>query len=173
MFDLIIIIVIIYSIYKKYNSTQKLTTILQAKGFSNIITVKQNNSSTWVTANFHGDNYLFEVVKNGSNVTNASINTLIDYAAKNHYHNIILVPGNSVISNTAKPAISNANIQIWDNAKLNSLSAKSRENVSSAIIQKMPLHDKCKIDTPQDPIQDGTKANSIFSNFFGNKIERL
>ena len=174
MFDFLIIIFIVYVIYKKYNnSIPKITTILQNKGFHNIATIRQNTSSYWLSANFHGDNYLFEIMKVGYNVSNNSIHTLGEYATKAHFHNIVLVPGNSAISSKARPAISQYNIQIWDTAKLNDFSNQSRETTASSIIQTSPIEDTCKIDSSDDPIQDGTKANSILGNFLGNKVEKL
>lgn len=172
--DIIIIIFIIYVIYKKYNnSSMKITSILQNKGFSNISTIRQNASSYWMSANFHGDNYLFEVMRPGCNVSNFSIHSLGEFATKSHYHNIILIPGNSAISSKARPVLSQYNIQIWDNNKLNGFSTQSREKVASSVIKTSEIHDTCKIDTPDDPIQDGTKANSVWRNFFGNKVEKL
>lgn len=174
MLDLIIIVFIIYAIYKKYNhSSSKMTTILQSKGFSNISTIKQNTSSYWMTANFHGENYLFEIMKPGYTVSNISVHTLGEYAIKTHYHNIILVPGNSPISSKAKSLISQYKIQIWDNTKLNDFSNRSNETVTSPIVKTSKIYDTCKINTSDNPIQDGKAANSILGNFFGNKIEKL
>ena len=174
MLDFIVIIFIFYIIYKKYNhnSETKLTTTLQNKGFRNITTIRRNTSSTWITANLHGDNYLFEVMKNGSNVTNSSINTLMEYVTKAHFHNAILVPGNAAISNTAKSAIEQYHIEIWDNSKLISFSNSSTEDIASMIKPKI-TNDTCPIPKADDPIQDGKKANSILGNFFNNKVEKL
>lgn len=173
MFDLIVIIFIIYMIYKKYNKTpSKITSILQNKGFSNISTIRQNTGSYWMTASFHGDNYLFEIMKTGYNVSNNSIHTLGEYAKKAHYHNIILVLGNSVISNNAKSIISQYKIEIWDNAKLNEFSNPNNNSITS-IVKTSEIHDSCKITPSDDPIQDGKQANSILGNFFGNRIEKL
>ena len=33
--------------------------------------------------------------------------------------------------------------------------------------------DHCKIEPSADPIQDGSKANSILGAFFGNRVEKL
>lgn len=172
MFELIVIIFIIYVVYKKSNkvSSIQLIKILKTKGFSNITIVRENLASSWITATFHGDTYLFEVTKNVSAISNNSIQTLSEYAANHHYHNVVIFLGNSPISNVLKNAILKHNIQIWDNAKLNSFSNKTNQYT---IISKLPLDDHCKIDVSEDPIQEGTKANSLLGNLFSNKIEKL
>lgn len=174
MFDFIVIVFIIYVIYKKYNNNSqlKLITILQNKGFQNISTIKSLPSSTWITATLHGDNYLFELMKNGNSVTNSSITILVEYATKEHYHNIILVPGNTIISNSAKAEIKKYNIQVWDSSQLINFSNTTSENIASFVKPKI-TDDTCKILEPDDPIQDGAKANSIWDNLFKHKIERL
>lgn len=174
MFDLIVILFIIYVIYKKYNNNSplKLITILQNKGFHNISTVKQLPSSTWITATLHGDHYLFEIMKNGNPVTNSSITTFVEYATKAHYHNMILVPGNAIISNSAKAEIEKYAIKVWDSSQLTSLSNTSPESLASFIKPKI-TDDTCEISEPENPIQDGKKANSIWGNLFKHKIERL
>lgn len=174
MLDFIIMIVIIYVIYKKYNnSPSRIITLLKNKGFQNISIIKQNATNNWVTANLHGDNYLFEITKPGYNVTNTSIHTLGEYATKAHFHNIILIAENSVISSNAKSAISQYKIEIWNNAKLNEFSNQSQETAITSIIKTSEINDTCKIASSDDPIQDGKTANSIFSNLFHNKIEKL
>lgn len=178
MFELIILFIIFYSCYKKIKlesilPKEAIAYQLHSKGFSNIVKVKETMTSTYYSATFHGDTYIFEVMKDNSTVTYQSINTLVHYATRNHFHNIVLLLGTAVIANTAQSAISRTNIQVWDNAKTNSISAKTKKTAASAIIPKMPLDDTCEIAPSEDPIQDGTKVNSLFGNFFGNKIERL
>ena len=174
MIELIIICFIIYTIYKKANiiTPDNLKNILIKKGFRNITTVRQILSSTWITADFHGDNYLFAVIKAGHSVSKETIEEIYRYASQKHYHNIILVPGNAPILTTARTSISSYNIQIWNNSMLTNISSNSNEIISS-VVQKAPIEDNCVIEESIDPIQDGSKANSIFGNLFGNKIEKL
>ena len=91
MLELIIFIFIIYRIFKKYNhhSPAKLLFLLRSQGFSNIEIVQQNQANYYIKANFHGDNYLFAVIKDHATISHIAINTLIEYATKNHYHNMI------------------------------------------------------------------------------------
>lgn len=174
MFDFIILIIILYAIYKKYlNSPSRIITILKNKGFQNVSTIKQNTTSYWLTATLHGDNYLFEVAKSGYTISNTSIHTLGEYATKAHYHNIILIAENSAISSNAKIAISQYKIEIWNHAKLNELSNANIETTLSSIIKTSEINDTCKIEPSDDPIQDGNQANSIFSSLFHSKIEKL
>ena len=176
MFGLIFVIIIIYLIYKNSNifmTPARFKTILSNKGFRNINIVKQIISGTWITADYHGDNYIFSIIKPSSTVSKKTIDELYNYAISKHYHNIILVPGNSTILTTANTAISNYHIQIWNTATLNRKFGKEENYTSSAIVEKAPINDHCKIDAPFDPIQDGSKVNSIFGNFFNNKIEKL
>ena len=174
MLDLVIIVLVFWWIFKKSNSKiiSNITTILIKEGFSHIATVRQNQESYWLSANFHGDNYLFQVMKNGYSVTNSCVNTWVEYATKTHYHNLILIPRNATISASATSVIKQYDITIWDNSKLKNFSNLHTQNTSS-IIKTTPTYDTCKIDTPQDPIQNGSKANSILRNLWGNKIERL
>lgn len=174
MFDLIVILFIIYVIYKKYNhnSPLKLISILQNKGFHNISTVKNLPSSSWISATLHGEHYLFEMIKNANPVTNSSITTFVEYATKAHFHNMILVPGNAIISNSAKAEIEKYNIQVWDSSQLTTLSNTNSENIAPFVKPKITV-DTCEISEPEDPIQDGKKVNSIWGNLFKHKIERL
>ena len=175
MVSLIIFCIIIYAIYKKVNivTPENLKNILIKKQFRNIVTVRQVLSGTWITADFHGDNYLFVVIKVGQSISKSIIDEIYNYASQKHYHNIILVPGNAPILNTARTAISNYNIQIWNNSMLTNILSNSNEAIVSSVVQKAPIEDNCVIQESIDPIQDGSKANSIFGNLFGNKIEKL
>lgn len=174
MFDLLVILSIIYLIYKKYNnSPSKITTILQNKGFHNIFTVQQNPSSYWMSASLHGENYLLQIMKTGNNVSTNNIHTLAEYATKAHYHNVILIPGNCTISKSAKTVISEYSIQIWDNTKLNEFSLQNSQTTSAQTMASNKFENSTSINHPDDPIQDGKKANSFLANFFGNKPEKL
>ena len=175
MFELIFFVFIIYVLYKKYNQNSyiKLIGILQNQGFHGISVLQQNQDNYWLKANFHGEHYLFDVCKQNSMISDLAINTLIVYATKNHYHNVVLVPGNSAISDAARRTISKHNIEIWNENKINMLSSQKNEPITSSIVKTSQIHDTCKIDESNDPIQDGTKVNSLFGNLFSNKIEKL
>lgn len=172
MIELIIIIFVIYTLYKKYNTSSyfNLVSLLQKQGFRNLLIIQQNQTNYWLRADFHGDNYLFNVIKGNSAISDTILHPFIEYATKNHFHNLILVPGNSIISSISQKTISEYQIEIWNQEKINELS--HQEN-PSAIVKTSPVHDSCKIEPSEDPIQDGTKANSVWGNLFGNKIERL
>lgn len=171
MFELVFIIIIFYVIFKKINqfSSIQVISILQSKGFSDISTVRKTTSSSWITANYNGENYLFEVMNNNYPATNSTVNSLIEYASKRHFHNVIILPSASGILNTAQNLIKKYNIQIWNNEILR----KNVNDFTTSITKKIPSNDICKIDISDDPIQDGAKANSILRNFFNNKIEKL
>lgn len=169
MLDLVIIFFVIYAIYKKYNSgvSQNFISNLQKKGFGNIAYLQQNPTSTFIKADFHGENYLFCMPKNTNIISQTMVNVFVEYAAKNHFHKLVLVAGNAKISDTAKKVISDYEIEIWNAAKLNELAQQDY------VIQKNKTDDTCPIEESVDPIQDGTKANSIWSSLFENKIEKL
>ncbi len=50
---------------------------------------------------------------------------------------------------------------------------KPNYNYPAKIQPSKVTEDHCKIEPSTDPIQDGSKANSIFGAFFGNKVEKL
>ena len=112
MFDFIIIIFVFWYIYKKYNtnSISKTTQLLQKKGFGNPVTIRNTTNSSTLTSTFHGDNYLFEIMKNNTAVSTDTVQSLINLAQKNHYHNIILIPRDAIISNPAQELIKKYNI---------------------------------------------------------------
>ena len=171
MFDLIIFIIIIYIIVKKSKfSSANIFNLLNIQEFQNIVLLKHTSSSSFYTAQKAGDNYLIQVMEVGNIVSKNTILELTDLAQKNHYHNMILIPSSSIISDIAKKEIASYNIQILNPNQQVSSDDSIRK---SSFISKMPLDDNCPIDEPQDAIQDGKKANSIFGNLFGNKIERL
>ena len=177
MIEFIVLIIIFYAIIKKANNntmtSEKFKMMLKNKGFGNITIASQTIAGTWITADYHGDNYIFYLIKPGYSVTKNIIDAFYQYASQKHYHNIIIIPGNSTILTTARTIISNYGIQIWNNNTLNSKFGTAENYTSSAIVEKAPINDHCKIDESFDPIQDGSKVNSILGNFFRNKIERL
>ena len=177
MFGLIIFIVIFYIIYKRMildvTNPMNLKSLLEKKGFRNISTALDTSSVSWITADFHGDNYIFLIVKNGHAVSKEMIKSIYEYTTPKHYHNIILVSGNAHVLSTARTAISKYNIKVWTGATISSFSNATQESIINSVTQKAPIEDNCDIEPSFDPIQDGTRANSIFGNFFGNKIEKL
>ena len=171
MFDLIIIIFIIYIIVKRSKAFNvNSIALLKMHNFQNITLLKKTISSNFFTAQKADDNYLIQAMTPGNLVSKSTITELTDLAQKGHYHNMILIPSSSAISDMAKKEIENNHIQIL---KLDAKISSDESVKQSSFIPKMPLDDNCPIDEPQDAIQDGRKANSIFGNFFGNKIERL
>ena len=175
--EIIVFIIIIYLIYKKTNNLvmtpEKFKLTIKNKGFGNIVNASQTVAGTWITADYNGDNYIFYIIKPGYSVSKAIIDAFYQYASTKHYHNMIIIPGTSTILTNTRTIISNYGIQIWNNATLNNKFGTAENYTSSAIVEKAPINDNCKIDAPIDPIQDGSKVNSIFGNLFNNKIERL
>lgn len=171
MFYLIFIILIIWWVCKSTTNFIRYipVSILQKKGFNNITPIKHPKFMYLFQADFHGDNYL---IFYGINlITAETVDSLYVFASKQHYHNIIIIVDNSCISINAKPKIEKYNIKIWNpNEIANNFSPETN---ASSIINKMPLDDNCKIDESYEPIQDGSKVNSIFGNLFNNKIEKL
>lgn len=176
--DLLIIIFFLWWFFKKrgqiaITSQQNITKILTQNGFHSISLINNTQESQILSAILNGDNYLICIAKNNANIYNSTVQNLLEYAKKIHYHNIILIAPNAAISNTAKTLIRDNKIEIWDSAKLLKFATPNPEN-QSAIIKTSEIHDNCKISPPEDPIQDGSKANSLLGNLFHhNKIERL
>ncbi len=172
MLQIIFFIFIIYIIFKKYNqpSPTRLISILQRQGFHNFAILQQNQSHYYMKAELHGDNYLFKVIKENATLSHITIQALMEYATKNHYHNIVLIPGNALISDMAKKCIAEYNIDVWNQAKLNEL---FKTQGTSSVIKNSLTNDTCKIEESDDPIQNGTKATTILGNLFHQKIERL
>ena len=50
---------------------------------------------------------------------------------------------------------------------------KQTYNYPAPVQQPKATDDHCIIAPSTDPIQDGSKANSILGAFFGNKVEKL
>ena len=168
------IIFIMFAVYFIIKISRVVNTsvpiLLNSYGFQNVSLLRKNNYYSFYMAQKVGDNYLIQVMEQGRDVTKGAISQFVDYATKNHYHNMILIAYSSQISDIVRKEIKNNGIQILDPAKkINS----DETETSSSFVTKMPLDDNCPIDEPQDAIQDGTKANSIFGNLFGNKIDRL
>lgn len=176
--DLLIVIFIFWWIFKKraqnnVTSQQNVKQILTQNGFHSIAPISQTQETQILSAILNGDNYLLCVMKPNTNVFHSTIQNLLTYAKKVHYHNIILIAPNVAISNTAKPLILENNIEVWDYAKLLKFSTPSPTH-QSEIIKTSETHDTCKITPSADPIQDGSKVNSLFGSLFNkNKIERL
>ena len=175
MVEVIVMIFVIYFIYKSYmpsnNNFLSFKTLLQKKGYGNIIEVSHDSTQSLITADYNGENYVFALIKPGNVVSVNNIIQLTEYATKNHYHNLILVPGNSFISDTAQNAIGKYNIEVWKNTNFSFSKNNIKEStINSKIDNINSFNTSSDID---DPIQDGTKANSIFGNLFGNKVDKL
>jgi hypothetical protein len=100
----------------------------------------------------------------------------MEFAIKGHYHNVIIIPGNSGISDLARQKIAENNIQIFSIEKLkNNIQNPTNDSSSQKnnIVSKPTSTSNYKATESNDPIKNGTKANSIFGNLFGNKVEKL
>lgn len=173
MFNMIFTIIIIYIIYKKLSDTSYvgLNSFLVKSGFNNINTIKENSSGSFVVANFHGENFLFFTAK--CSLSTNTANEIIDFANANHYHNIIVVLGNTTITPSISSLLSKNNITIWKNLTLKNLVNITPDTVARSVLKTSNIDDNCEIYESYDPIQDGKKANTILGNIFNNKIEKL
>jgi len=174
MFNFIILIIVIYVIYKKFSKQQpitfiKLNTLFKAQNFHNIVKDSSISGILLITANAHGENFLFAQKNNMVQFSLMDINKIYEYAQRAHIHNIIILPSAySSFSNTMLEKIKEYNIQIWDNNKINSLINSS--NTSSILTTSDTSDDKCHIPPNQfNPIQEPT---SFWKNIF-NKPDRL
>lgn len=85
---------------------------------------------------------------------------------KEHFHSgIIIVNNANTIKQETKKLASENGIEIY---ALNSKQIYKSNNTSNNVVKQTS-----RKYSEDDPIQSGSKANTIWNNFFGNKIERL
>lgn len=186
MFEIIFIILICYIIYKKSGMNLSntgtfslLNKTLKSQQFSNIETILNSSNLTLVTADSHGENYLFVLKANSTSFNSLEMDSIYDRASKLHIHNVVIINKDAILpSSQLGKKIVDYNFEVWTLNKLISLSRTSTNSNStytkSVLRTSDTSYDKCKIDNnPVDPIQHGpSKSHSLISNIF-RKPNRL
>ena len=179
---IVIFIVVIVSNYLKGNlsfSTQPdalLNRVLTVQQFTEIKTFFSSSTLHMVSANLHGENYVFATKKGDPHFSLTDLHTIYDLSKKSHIHNVVLftslkIPANSELSRK----IRDYNFEVWDNAKIMSLLTSPSETYTKSVLRTSDTsYDTCKIDNSTvDPIQPGKlKSHSLLGNLF-NKPNRL
>ena len=183
LFYLIIIFLILYfSIVKKginFSSTQNdlLNKVLTNQQFSNINTFYSSSTLHLLSADSHGENYVFATKNGNVPFSSTDLHTIYDLSKRSHIHNVVIVssqiiPTNSELNRTIK----DYNFEVWNNAKLFSLLTNNTSGTytKSVLRTSDTSYDTCKIDNSTvDPVQYGKfKSHSLFGNIF-NRPNRL
>lgn len=184
MIDLIILIAVIYYIYKKVNqqnSKALLYQVFNVKKFSNIKEVGYEADMVYIRADGKGENFLFVVKNNSIGINSTQINNMKLKAQQCHVHNIVFVTNIINDLNLIRELKIN-NIKFWDSATLKSFLNSNIDTESTEINKPKPTilstsdtsNDTCNIDpSSYNPIQEGEhKVGSIFSGLF-DKPDRL
>lgn len=185
--EVIIVLFIIFLAFKKMginfsdmtSTFSLLNKALKTQQFSNIKTISNSNNLTLITADSHGENYLFALKPNYMPYGSTEIDSIYDRANKFHIHNVVIINKDVVLpSSQLGKKIVEYNFEVWSLTKLISL-ARTTSNSNSTHTKSVlrtsdTSYDKCKIDnTPVDPIQRGSsKTHSLFSSPF-RKPNRL
>ena len=174
MFEFIIVIFIIYIVFKKSVQSQsiasaKLNALFKAQNFHSITKDLSIPGITLTSASSHGENYLLAQKNNMVQFSTMDIDNIYEKAQKLHIHNIVvLTPSHTSFSNHLLEKIKNYDIKILDDNKINSLIASS--NSTSVLSTSDTSDDKCKIDSNSfEPIYEPT---SFWKKFF-TKPDRL
>ena len=187
MFEVIFIILIIYIAFKKSginlsnitSTVSLLNKALKNQQFSNIKTMSNSHGLSLITADSHGENYLFVLKNISTPISFNELDYIYNIANKFHIHNVVIISKDSILpSSPLGKKIVDYNFEVWTIAKLVSLTHTSSNNNSTytkSVLRKSDTsYDNCKIDnTPVDPIQHGTsKSHSLLGNIF-QKPNRL
>lgn len=184
MIDAIIIIFIIYYIYKKANQKSSKTLLYQmfsVQKFSNIKEIAYEGDIVYIRADGKGENFLFAVKNSPTGITQNLINRIKEKSQQLHIHNVIFVTTSISDVNVIRNLKAN-NIKYWDNTtiksflmpNLNTENAINNTSKPTILSTSDTSNDKCKIEpSSYDPIQEGEyKVGSIFSGLF-DKPDRL
>lgn len=168
MFEFIIVIFIIYIVFKKSVQSQsiasaKLNALFKAQNFHSITKDLSIPGLLIISSSSHGENYLLAQKNNMVQFSTMDIDNIYEKAQKLHIHNIVvLTPSHTSFSNHLLEKIKNYDIKIWDDNKINSLIASS--NSTSVLSTSDTSDDKCKIDSNSfEPIYEPT---SFWKKFF-------
>lgn len=186
--EVIIVLFIIFLAFKKMgiNLTDMTSTLsllnkaLKTQQFSSIKTISSSSNLTLITADSHGENYLFALKPNTMPYSSTELDSIYDRANKFHIHNVVIINKDTVLpSSQLGKKIVEYNFEVWSLTKLISLARATSNNANSTYTKSVlrtsdTSYDKCKIDnTPVDPIQRGaSKTHSLFSSPF-RKPNRL
>lgn len=183
---IILLILVIYKFNKKPNSNSSalsspysiLKKALVNQQFSNIKTITSSGTLNLITADSHGENYLFGIKSNNMQFSMTELDYIYDKAQKSHIHNVVIITPKNISSPEIKEKIADYNFEVWTLFKLLSLS-KSNSNESDTYTKSVlrtsnTYYDKNEIDnTPVNPIQHGpSKSHSLLGNLF-NRPNRL
>ena len=176
---------IIYFCIKKSNTSFSKTSTfsllqkaLTNQQFTNIKIIFNSISLNLVTADSHGENYLFAQKNNNIEFNMNELDYIYNTAQKSHIHNVVIIIPRDIASHELKQKIIDYNFETWTLIKLLSLSktTSSTNNTytKSVLRTSNTSYDKCEIDdTPVDPIQHGpSKSHSLLGNLF-NRPNRL
>lgn len=185
--EVIIVLFIIFLAFKKMginfsdmtSTFSLLNKALKTQQFSNIKTISNSNNLILITADSHGENYLFALKPNSMPFSSTELNSIYDRANKFHIHNVAIINKDAVLpSSQLGKKIVEYNFEVWSLTKLISLarttSSPNSTHTKSVLRTSDTSYDKCKIDNnPVDPIQRGPKkTHSLFSSPF-RKPNRL
>ena len=182
MFEIIFIIFIVYLIAKKNAENNPvgvkalLDKALKNQQFYNTKTIFSTSTYSLITADTHGENYLFALLNNNF-ISTGVLTDIYEKSKKEHIHNIVIItPQNLTPSNPITKKIKEYSFEVWNIAKLISLSKNSNNTtITKSVLRTSDTSlDKCAIDnSPVDPIQHGSsKSHSILTNPF-RKPNRL
>ena len=175
MFELIFIIFIFYIIFKKKglnfsnitNIIPLLNKALKNQQFSSIKTILNSSDLTLITADSHGENYLFALKVNSMPFSSTQMDSIYDRANKLHIHNVVIINKDAILpSSPLGKKIVDYNFEVWTLNKLISLartSSNSNSTYTKSVLRTSDTsYDKCKIDdNPVDPIQHGPSKSLL------------
>lgn len=171
MIEFIILIVILYVVYKKetnkYNAggiLTKLTKLLKEQRFSEIKTKQLNGNITIITANNLGENFLYAMRNDMTSINPSNIETIYEYSKKAHIHNTIVVV-KSLKGGITDNAESKAKEYDLDVVEGNELIKMLDQEKASILKTSDTSDDTCEIDYSQneDPISE---KSSILKELF-------
>ena len=178
---ILFIVFFIIKVTKSVNSTSiavinKLNVALQRNQFTNRKTLMTNQFYTLITADTHGENYVFAVKNNTTQFNFQDIVSIYEMAQKAHIHNIVVLNHfNMAFYPGVAKKMKEYGIEVWDSNKLNELTGTKSATVTRSVLKTSDTSDdKCNISvSSDDPIQDfGEKKPSIFDRLF-QKPDRL
>lgn len=170
MIEFIILIVILYVVYKKetnkYNAggiLTKLTKLLKEQRFSEIKTKQLNGNITIITADNLGENFLYAIKNNITSIISSDIETIYEYSKKAHIHNTIIVKSlKKGITTDAENKAKEYNLDVIEESEL----IKMLNQEKASILKTSDTSDDtCEIDYSQneDPISN---KSSILQKLF-------
>ena len=175
MFELIIIIVIIYIIYSKSKTSAipnyintAVRKALEKQQFSNIQNIYSKDNLNLLTANYNKKTYLFAYKNNLSPINANELNIIYTESKEFHISNVVIVCNPHNITSENRKLINDYNFEMWNITKL--LSFANTPYNHNAIHTKTNSHiaNNNKVeDSSFDPVQYGhSKTHSSLGNIF-------